>query len=227
MTARQKRPTARMITDAGLSAGFASGNGLTLDISTPECEPITLADDSAAAIRYILRADRELPGENALAGGYCPAVLGLIQNRGSMQMKIWIAAIAMSAIAGVCSANDLCSVNPYTKAEAEQGKIAFNSHCALCHQFNMSGREPGNYRNESPDINVLSESDLRFLDHGGGTVPPLVGPKFFKKWDGKSLVDFSSTVSSASNTFPTAKFESPKTYFLLAAYVLYRNCGKM
>ena len=176
MTARQKRPTLHMITDAGFLAGFAFGSALTLDISTPECGPIALTDDSAAASRYILRTDGVLPGANALPGGYCAAVLGLIQIRGNTQMKIWIAAIAMSAIAGVGSANDLCSVNPYTKAEAEQGKIAFNSHCALCHQFNMTGREPGNYKNESPDINVLSESDLKFLDHGGARYRHWLGP---------------------------------------------------
>lgn len=39
----------------------------------------------------------------------------------------------------------------------------------------MTGRVPGNYMNESPDINLLSESDLKFLDGGGGAVPPLVG----------------------------------------------------
>jgi Cytochrome c len=142
-------------------------------------------------------------------------------------MKIWTAAIAMAAISGVSHSGNLCSINPYTKADAEQGKTAFNSHCALCHQYSMTGREPGNYKNESPDINMLSESDLRFLDHGGGVVPPLVGDKFFAKWQGKSLVDFSSTVSSASNSFPTTDFGNPKTYFLIAAYVLYRNCGKM
>jgi hypothetical protein len=142
-------------------------------------------------------------------------------------MNRWILAIALSAVAGAAYADNLCSINPYTKAEAEQGKIAFNSHCALCHQYNMTGREPGNYKNESPDINVLSESDLRFLDHGGGYVPPLVGPKFFKKQRGKSLTDFSAFVSSASDSFPTTDFGKPKTYFLIAAYVLYRNCGKM
>ena len=142
-------------------------------------------------------------------------------------MKIWIVAIALSAMGGVCYAGDLCSINPYTMSEAAEGKIAFNSHCALCHQYNMTGRIPGNYQNESPDINKLSASDLEFLDHGGGNIPPLVGDKFFKKWRGKSLVDFSSTVSSASNTFPTTDFGKPKTYFVIAAYVLYRNCGQM
>jgi hypothetical protein len=142
-------------------------------------------------------------------------------------MKIWIVAIALSTITGISYGSDLCSINPYTKGDAQQGKVAFDSHCALCHQFSMTGRTPGNYKNESPDINVLSPTDLQFLDHGGGVVPPLVGDKFFRKWRGKTFVDFSSFVSSASNSFPTKDFDSPKTYFLIAAYVLYRNCGKM
>jgi hypothetical protein len=142
-------------------------------------------------------------------------------------MKLLIAAIALCAAGGSAYAKNLCSINPYTKDEAAQGKIAFDSHCAYCHLYNMTGRQPGNYMNESPDIKVLSESDLKFIDNDAGVVPPLIGKKFFSKWDGKSLVDFSSTVSGASNTFPTKDFGKPKTYFLIAAYVLYRNCGKM
>ena len=139
----------------------------------------------------------------------------------------WVLAMMLSVAAGTASAANLCSVNPYTKTEAQAGKIAFESHCALCHQYNMTGRTPGNYQNETPDINLLSESDLRFLDGGGGAVPPLVGKKFFDKQQGKTLAEFSAFVSSAANTFPAKKMEVPLTYLQLAAYVLYRNCGKM
>jgi hypothetical protein len=135
---------------------------------------------------------------------------------------------ALSAIAGLAQADDLCAINPYTKSEAELGKVAFDSHCALCHQYNMTGREPGNHANESPDINVLSSGDLEFLDNAGGKVPPLIGAKFLAKQKDKSLAEFSAFVSSAANSFPpTGKVEMPKTYFQIAAYVLYRNCGKM
>ena len=139
----------------------------------------------------------------------------------------WMWAIALSAAVGSASADNLCRVNPYTKAEAEQGRIAFESHCALCHQYNMTGRTPGNYMNESPDFSLLSESDLRFLDGGGGSVPPLVGDKFFSKQKGKTLAEFSAFVSSAANTFPTKGMVVPLSYLQVAAYVLYRNCGKM
>ena len=142
-------------------------------------------------------------------------------------MKIWIVAIAMSAITGVSHADNLCKVNPFSKGDAEQGKIAFDSHCALCHQYSMTGRTPGNAVNESPDINLLSESDLKFIDGNVGAVPPLIGDKFFGKWQKKTFIEFADSVGGASNSFPTKDFGKPKTYFLLAAYVLYRNCGRM
>ncbi len=142
-------------------------------------------------------------------------------------MNKWILAIALCGFTGVSYGDNLCSVNPYTKAEADKGKIEFDSHCALCHQYSMTGREPGNYQKESPDINLLSPGDVKFLDNAGGNVPPLIGAKFFKKQDGQTLAEFSAEVGGAANTFPTKNFQSPKTYFLLAAYVLYRNCGKM
>lgn len=134
---------------------------------------------------------------------------------------------ALSAITGLAQAADLCAVNPYKKSEAEQGKLAFDSKCAFCHQYNMTGREPGNFENESPNINVLTSSDVDFLDGAGGKVPPLVGKAFFAKHKDKSLAEFSAYVSSAANTFPAEKMKVPDTYFLLAAYILYRNCGKM
>ena len=142
-------------------------------------------------------------------------------------MKTLILAAALSAIAGVSYADDLGLINPYTTTEAEQGKLAFDSHCALCHQYTMTGREAGNYKNESPDINLLSEKDLKFIDGAGGNVPPLIGEKFFRKQVGKTLTEFSVQVGGAANSFPTDNFQTPRSYFLIAAYVLYRNCGKL
>lgn len=139
----------------------------------------------------------------------------------------WLAILALSAVAGMAHADDLCAKNPYTKREAELGKVAFDSRCALCHQFSMAGREPGNSGKESPDIRLLTKGDVEFLDGNGGATPPLVGAKFFSKQKDKSVAEFSAFVSSAANTFPAAKMEMPHTYFHLAAYILYRNCGKM
>ncbi len=136
-------------------------------------------------------------------------------------------AFALSAAARMACADDLCVVNPSSKAEAEQGKVALDSHCAFCHPYSLAGRIPGNSKNESPEYSLRSESDLRFLDGGGGLVPPLVGEKFFSKQKGKTLAEFTAFVSGAANTFPTKNMVVPPSYLQVAAYVLYRNCGKM
>ena len=39
---------------------------------------------------------------------------------------------------------------------------------------------------------------MKFLDNAGGNVPPLIGEKFFKKEQDKTLLEFSSLVSSAA-----------------------------
>ncbi len=142
-------------------------------------------------------------------------------------MNKWIVAVAMSVVAGTSCAGNLCSINPFSRAEAEQGKVAFESHCGLCHQYNMAGRQPGNYQNESPDINLLSASDVKFLDGAGGNVPPLIGAKFFKKHDHDTLTDFANSVAGAAGSFPPVGFQPPKSFFLISAYIIYRNCGKM
>ena len=72
---------------------------------------------------------------------------------------------------------DLCSANPYTKKEAELGKVAFESRCALCHQYRMVGRVPGNEKNESPDIfphrgvRALQELQEDVMVHAAGRMP--------------------------------------------------------
>ena len=142
----------------------------------------------------------------------------------------WTLVIVASAVFGVAHADDLCKVNPYSRGEAQQGKAAFNSHCGLCHQYSMKGRVPGEAEHELPDMKLLSEGDWEFLKGGGGNVPPLIGPKFFSQFKDKTLVDFSVKVAGAANSFPPnapLKMELPLTYFQIAAYVLYRNCGLM
>jgi hypothetical protein len=138
----------------------------------------------------------------------------------------WPLTVALTVAAGIANAGNLCSVNPFTKEEAAQGKIAFDSHCAYCHQYNMTGRKPGNSKNESPDMRLLSESDLKFLDGNGGASPPLIGKRFIGKWGKETLTGFGSAVAGAAKSFPTKDFETPKSFFLITAYVLYTNCTK-
>jgi len=44
---------------------------------------------------------------------------------------------------------------------------------------------------------------------------------------GDPCKEFSASVSSAASTFPAMKMAVPLAYFQIAAYVLYRNRGKM
>ncbi len=143
--------------------------------------------------------------------------------------KLMAIGLAVSTAAGAAQAADFCKSNPYTKAEAAQGKVLFDSHCALCHQYTMVGREPGNDKNESPDINLLSAKDQEFVDNAGGVVPPLIGKAYFAKVQAKygSVMEWGSIASAAAQSFPpTGKIEIPYTYNKIAAYLLYRNCGK-
>lgn len=147
-----------------------------------------------------------------------------------MERRIGLMAVglALALTAGAAQAADFCKKNPFTKAEATQGKVLFDSHCALCHQYDMTGREPGNFEKESPDINLLSASDLEFVDNAGGVVPALIGKKYFDKVQSKysSVMEWGSIASAAAQSFPpTGKVEIPYTYNKIAAYLLYRNCG--
>ena len=138
-----------------------------------------------------------------------------------------VLAVVMAVICATAQAKNLCAANPYTPGEAQLGKVAFESRCAQCHQFNMQGRVPGQAANELPDITTLAKSDLDFMDDSGGVVPALVGKKFFDKHKAKTLTEFSAFVSSAAIAFPTSNMKTPDTYFHIAAYILYRNCGKL
>jgi hypothetical protein len=141
-------------------------------------------------------------------------------------MKRWIVVMAMAT--GVAHGADFCRTNPFTATEAASGKVLFDSHCALCHQYSLRGREPGNFGNETPDINLLSESDVKFVDGAGGVVPPLIGKAYFDKVQSKyaSVMEWGSIASAAAQSFPPkGKVEIPYTYNKLAAYLLYRNCN--
>ena len=56
----------------------------------------------------------------------------------------------------------------FTAAQARAGKVAYESSCGLCHQFNMRGRTgaPG----ELPDVNSLPENMIKTIDQNGEQV---------------------------------------------------------
>ena len=111
----------------------------------------------------------------------------------------------------------------FTAAQARAGKIAYESSCGLCHQFNMHGRTgaPG----ELPDVNSLPENMIDTLDQNGEQVPPLVGPRFMAHWGAKTTKEYAARVANAMGAFPPTKTGND-TFLQLTAYFLQMNGGK-
>jgi mono/diheme cytochrome c family protein len=111
----------------------------------------------------------------------------------------------------------------FTAAQARAGKVAYESSCGLCHQFNMKGRTgaPG----EVPDVNSLPENMIKTIDQNGEQVPPLVGPRFMAHWGAKSTQEYVARVASAMGAFPP-KNTGSDTSLQLTAYFLQMNGAK-
>ena len=111
----------------------------------------------------------------------------------------------------------------FTAEQARAGKLAYESSCGLCHQFNMQGRTgaPG----ELPDINSLPENMIKTIDQNGEQVPPLIGPRFMAHWGAKSTKEYVARVANAMGAFPPTKVGSD-TSVQLTAYFLQMNGGK-
>jgi mono/diheme cytochrome c family protein len=108
----------------------------------------------------------------------------------------------------------------FTAAQARAGKVAYESSCGLCHQFNMKGRTgaPG----ELPDVNSLPENMIKTIDQNGEQVPPLVGPHFMAHWGAKSAQEYVARVANAMGAFPPKNVGS-ETSLELTAYFLQMN----
>jgi mono/diheme cytochrome c family protein len=128
--------------------------------------------------------------------------------------------LAWAAVPGPQSAG---APRVFTAAQARAGKIAYESSCGLCHQFNMQGRTgaPG----ELPDVNTLPENMIDTLDQNGEQVPPLVGPRFMAHWGAKTTKEYAARVANAMGAFPPTKTGSD-TFLQLTAYFLQMNGGK-
>lgn len=136
-----------------------------------------------------------------------------------------VSALALLFAVGPVYAGGLCTANSFTKFQAERGKIEYNSSCGLCHLYNLKGRVPGEYQNETPDIRILNDNYIKTLDGNGGMTPALVGQKFFRKWkDQKAFVD---RISNAIGAFPPKNYVEFVSDMQIAAYILYKNCGKL
>lgn len=143
---------------------------------------------------------------------------------GSRLVNHIVSALTLLLAVGPVYAGNLCKANSFTKFQAEQGKIEYNSSCGLCHLYNLKGRVLGEYKNERPAISMLAANYIKALDDNGGMIPPLVGKAFFRKWkDQKAFVD---RISTAVVGFPPKNYVKVDSDMQIAAYILYRNCGK-
>ncbi len=142
-----------------------------------------------------------------------------------MNQKAGVGAFALFLVVGPVYAGNLCKANSFTRSQAVQGKREYGSSCGLCHQYNLKGRVPGNYRNETPDIRILDANYTKTIDGNGGVVPPLIGEKFFRKW--KDQKAFQARISSAIGAFPPKSYIKVESDQRIAAYILYENCGEL
>jgi hypothetical protein len=136
-----------------------------------------------------------------------------------------VSALALLLTVGPVYASDLCTANSFTKSQADQGKLEYNSSCGLCHLYNLKGRVPGESQNETPDISILNDNYIKTLDDNGGGTPPLVDQKFLSKWkDQKAFVD---RISTAILGFPPKNYVKFDSDMRIAAYILYKNCEEL
>ena len=149
----------------------------------------------------------------------------LTDRSGSGLVNQIVSGLALLLAVGPVYAVDLCKANSFTKSQAEQGKPEYNSSCGLCHLYNLKGRVPGEYQDETPDFRILNEKYMKTLDDNGGGTPPLVGQAFLSKWqDQKAFVD---RISTAILGFPPKNYVKFDSDVRIAAYILYRNCGEL
>lgn len=134
-------------------------------------------------------------------------------------------ALILMTVLSPAFAEDLCKVNSFTKDQAVKGRWAYDSSCGLCHLYNLQGRQPGNFRNETPSIGVLNAGYLKMLDSNGGMTPPLSGDAFFKKW--KDQKAFADRVSHAIDGLEPGDPKRSEFDAQIAAYILYEYCKKL
>ncbi|HEV2704164.1 MAG TPA: hypothetical protein VGV09_21245 [Steroidobacteraceae bacterium] len=142
-------------------------------------------------------------------------------------MRSFMLMVLASGVTLTCVADQPTPSNAapriFTAAQAGAGKIAYESSCGLCHQFNMRGRTgaPG----EQPEVNSLPENMIKTIDQNGDQVPPLVGPRFMAHWGAKSAKDYKARVENAMGAFPPKNVGSD-TSLQLTAYFLQMNGAK-
>jgi mono/diheme cytochrome c family protein len=160
-------------------------------------------------------------------GNHCTASLVCLLNRRPIMIRSFMLLVLASGVTVIGAADQPGTSDPaprvFTTAQARAGKVAYESSCGLCHQFNMQGRTgaPG----ELPDVNSLPENMIKTIDQNGEQVPPLVGPRFMAHWGAKSTQEYVARVANAMGAFPP-KNVGEDTSLQLTAYFLQMNGAK-
>lgn len=88
----------------------------------------------------------------------------------------------------------------FTAAQADAGRTAYQSMCALCHTPSLQGRkgEP----DEVPALSSLPDNMQDVIKQAGGFVPPLAGPAFLNHWGSRTASDLIQRINEAVGAFP-------------------------
>jgi mono/diheme cytochrome c family protein len=112
----------------------------------------------------------------------------------------------------------------FTAAQAQAGRVAYESSCGRCHTVTLMGRrgEP----NEVPPIDSLPEPFLKFIGPKM-RVPPLVGRGFVDGWGKKTLGELYTLFRGAADTTPVSQMHlSDEALVNITAYILEKNGAK-
>ena len=105
-------------------------------------------------------------------------------------------AAALAIAAGACAHAPPSNATPsYTAAQAAAGETAYQAACVTCHMLDLSG---------------------------SGAAPPLAGPSFARRWDGRPFAELTGYMREhMPRTVPGVL--NDRTYLAVVAYVLAKN----
>jgi hypothetical protein len=131
------------------------------------------------------------------------------------------AAILASGIF-VLTGQQTTSSGVFTSAQAEAGRVAYESTCGQCHTATLLGRKgaPG----ELPPVGSLSDSYQKFIGPRG-FVSPLAGRDFIDRWGSTTAARLIARFQETVDFFPPEGMNG-ETTVNITAYVLQINGAK-
>lgn len=105
----------------------------------------------------------------------------------------------LAALGAVCAAAQTeLATGPFTAAQSEAGRKAYMTHCAACHQANLSGK---------------------------GDALQLAGRQFMAGWSNRTSQDLYNLIHASMPTGVPNSLED-ETYAALTAFILHANGAK-